>query len=220
MRAMLSGRDVMRPLIGIATAQIDDLDGPRPHECPAQGTSQDRDEPHRANPEDPDSGQTTIVMIGFALVTLLLVVTVMAITSVYVGERQLQSLADRAAGAAADTFTNVDRSGSGPPTPILTNGAVAPRPRVTWGPWGLSTMSAGCPSRRPRDRRTGRPPRSHFRPWCIRRWSTCSSRRVSRSAPRGTREPSCSGDSPHPVCRLTSGFTGDVLCTVDASLAE
>ncbi|MCG7431462.1 pilus assembly protein TadG-related protein [Kocuria indica] len=122
---MLSGRDVMRPLIGIATAQIDDLDGPRPHECPAQGTSQDRDEPHRANPEDPDSGQTTIVMIGFALVTLLLVITVMAITSVYVGERQLQSLADRAAGAAADTFTNVDRSGSGPPTPILTNGAVA-----------------------------------------------------------------------------------------------
>ena len=125
MRAMLSGRDVIRPLIGIATAQIDDLDGPRPHECPAQGTSQDRDEPHRANPEDPDSGQTTIVLIGFALVTLLLVVTVMAITSVYVGERQLQSLADRAAGAAADTFTNVDRSGSGPPTPILTNGAVA-----------------------------------------------------------------------------------------------
>ena len=68
---------------------------------------------------------TTIVLIGFTLVTLLLVVTVMAITSVYVGERQLQSLADRAAGAAADTFTNVDRSGSGPPTPILTNGAVA-----------------------------------------------------------------------------------------------
>lgn len=125
MRAMLSSLDVMRPLIGIATAQIDDLDGPRLHECPAQGTSQDRDEPHRANPEDPDSGQTTIVLIGFALVTLLLVVTVMAITSVYVGERQLQSLADRAAGAAADTFTNVDRSGSGPPTPILTNGAVA-----------------------------------------------------------------------------------------------
>ncbi len=125
MRAMLYSRDVMRPLIGIATAQVNDLDGPRPYECPAQGRSQERDERHRANPEDPDSGQTTIVLIGFALVTLLLVITVMAITSVYVGERQLQSLADRAAGAAADTFTNVDRSGSGPPTPILTNGAVA-----------------------------------------------------------------------------------------------
>lgn len=34
---------------------------------------------------DPDSGQTTIVLIGFVLVTLLLVVTVLAITSVYVG---------------------------------------------------------------------------------------------------------------------------------------
>ena len=74
---------------------------------------------------DPDGGQTTIVLIGFALVTLLLVVTVLAITSVYVGQRQLQSLADRAAGAAADTFTTVDRSGDGPPTAILTDDAVA-----------------------------------------------------------------------------------------------
>ena len=56
-----------------------------------------------ADPEDTDAGQTTVVLIGFALVSLLLVVTVLAITSVYVGERQLQSLADRAAGAAADT---------------------------------------------------------------------------------------------------------------------
>ena len=117
MRAMLSSRDVMRPLIGIATAQIDDLDGPRPHEDLANAGSQDRDERSRANPEDPDSGQTTIVLIGFALVTLLLVVTVMAITSVYVGERQLQSLADRAAGAAADTDTDADDGADLPPGP-------------------------------------------------------------------------------------------------------
>ena len=136
------GRHGLRPRRDIANAQVDiadapwsredlaipgsnDLDGPWPCEDLANAGRHDSAERAPADLEDPDSGQTTIVLIGFALVTLLLVITVMAITSVYVGERQLQSLADRAAGAAADTFTNVDRSGSGPPTPILTNGGVS-----------------------------------------------------------------------------------------------
>ncbi|RKQ37175.1 hypothetical protein C1C97_003405 [Kocuria tytonis] len=103
-----------------------------------------------AQREDTDSGQTTIVLIGFALVTLLLVVTVLAITSVYVGTRQLQSLADRAAGAAADTFTTVDRSGSGPPTPVLTNDAVAGSAASYLGTVGafhdVSGLAVGTPT--------------------------------------------------------------------------
>ncbi|WP_243635595.1 pilus assembly protein TadG-related protein [Kocuria tytonicola] len=100
--------------------------------------------------EDPDAGQTTIVLIGFALVTLLLVVTVMAVTSVYVGRQQLQSLADRAAGAAADTFTTVDRSGTGPPTPVLTNDAVAGSATSYLGTVGafqdVSGLAVGAPT--------------------------------------------------------------------------
>lgn len=103
-----------------------------------------------ADPEDPDAGQTTVVLIGFALVSLLLVVTVLAITSVYVGERQLQSLADRAAGAAADTFTTVDRSGGGPPTPVLTNDAVAGAAASYLGTVGafqdVSSLAVGAPT--------------------------------------------------------------------------
>ncbi|KIC67357.1 MULTISPECIES: pilus assembly protein TadG-related protein [Kocuria] len=102
---------------------------------------------------DPDGGQTTIVLIGFALVTLLLVVTVLAITSVYVGQRQLQSLADRAAGAAADTFTTVDRSGDGPPTAILTDDAVATSAASYLGTVGafqdVSGLSVGTPTGSP-----------------------------------------------------------------------
>lgn len=100
--------------------------------------------------EDPDAGQTTIVLIGFALVSLLLVVTVLAITSVYVGQRQLQSLADRAAGAAADTFTDVDRSGSGPPTPILTDEGVSGAATSYLGTVGafhdVSGLAVGAPT--------------------------------------------------------------------------
>lgn len=102
---------------------------------------------------DPDSGQTTIVLIGFALVTLLLVVTVLAITTVYVGERQLQSLADRAAGAAADTFTTVDRTGGGPPTAILTDDGVANSAASYLGTVGafqdVSGLSVGAPTGSP-----------------------------------------------------------------------
>ncbi|MDO4918624.1 pilus assembly protein TadG-related protein [Kocuria sp.] len=91
-----------------------------------------------------------MVLVGFALVTLLLVVTVLAITSVYVGQRQLQSLADRAAGAAADTFTDVDRSGSGPPTPILTNDGVAGAATSYLGTVGafhqVSDLTVGAPT--------------------------------------------------------------------------
>ena len=85
-----------------------------------------------------------------ALVTLLLAITVMAITSVYVGERQLQSLADRAAGAAADTFTSVDRAGEGPPTPVLTHEAVVGSATSYLGTVGafrdVSSLEVGIPT--------------------------------------------------------------------------
>lgn len=79
----------------------------------------------RGDPRERDSGQTTIVLLGFTLVTLLLVITIMAITSVYIGERKLQSLADRASSASADTFTDLDRTAGAAPSPILTHDGVA-----------------------------------------------------------------------------------------------
>ena len=75
--------------------------------------------------EDREAGQTTVVLLGFMLVTLLLTITVMAVTSVYVGQRKLQSLADRAAGAAADTFTELERTEGAAPAPVLNHEGVA-----------------------------------------------------------------------------------------------
>ncbi|MHC5558171.1 pilus assembly protein TadG-related protein [Kocuria sp. U4B] len=71
---------------------------------------------------NPDDGQITILVIGFAVVALLLAVVVMGVTAVYVGERKLQLLADNAALAAADTFVEL-RPGA-PPSTVLDDDAV------------------------------------------------------------------------------------------------
>ena len=77
-------------------------------------------------PEDPDSGQVTILVIGFAVVCLLLTAVVLGVTSVYLGERKLQVLADNAALAAADTFVALRPGGEGtPPATVLDDEAVA-----------------------------------------------------------------------------------------------
>ncbi|GAA2108387.1 pilus assembly protein TadG-related protein [Kocuria atrinae] len=100
-----------------------------------------------------DSGQTTIVLLGFTLVTLLLVITIMAITSVYIGERKLQSLADRASSAAADTFTDLDRTEVAAPSPILTHDGVAGAASSYLGTVGafdeVQQLSLGAPTGTP-----------------------------------------------------------------------
>ncbi|MFI7584311.1 pilus assembly protein TadG-related protein [Kocuria sp. M1N1S27] len=76
-------------------------------------------------PEGPDDGQITILVIGFAVVSLLLTVVVMGVTAVYLGERQLQVLADNAALAAADTFVELRPGEDGaPPATVLDYDAV------------------------------------------------------------------------------------------------
>jgi hypothetical protein len=78
-------------------------------------------------PEDgPDSGQVTILVLGFAVVSLLLTVVVMGVTSVHLGRQKLQVLADNAALAAADTFVALRPGGPGaPPSTVLDDDAVA-----------------------------------------------------------------------------------------------
>lgn len=76
--------------------------------------------------DGPDDGQITILVIGFAVVSLLLTVVVMGVTAVYVGERKLQVLADHAALAAADTFVELRPGAPGaPPSTVLDDDAVA-----------------------------------------------------------------------------------------------
>lgn len=105
------------------------------------------------DPRERDSGQTTIVLLGFTLVTLLLVITIMAITSVYIGERKLQSLADRASSAAADTFTDLDRTEGAAPSPILTHDGVAGAASSYLGTVGafdeVQQLSLGAPTGTP-----------------------------------------------------------------------
>ena len=73
-----------------------------------------------------DDGQVTILVIGFAVVSLLLAVVVMAVTAVYVGQRKLQVLADNAALAAADTFVELRPGAAGAaPATVLDDDAVA-----------------------------------------------------------------------------------------------
>ncbi|MBD2761056.1 MULTISPECIES: pilus assembly protein TadG-related protein [unclassified Candidatus Sulfotelmatobacter] len=107
----------------------------------------------RGDPRERDNGQTTIVLLGFTLVTLLLTITIMAITSVYLGERKLQSLADRASGAAADTFTDLDRSAGAAPSPILTHDGVAGAASSYLGTVGafdeVEQLSLGAPTGTP-----------------------------------------------------------------------
>lgn len=72
-----------------------------------------------------EDGQVMILIIGYVLLSLLVVTVVMAISSVYIEHKRLLSVADSAAVAAADTFSlgEIEMSGNTPVT-VLTDGAV------------------------------------------------------------------------------------------------
>lgn len=77
-----------------------------------------------------ESGQLTVMIIGFTTLCLMVATTVMAVSAVHIEFKKLLSAADGAAAAAADSFTLADTaSGDGPPpaalAPDRVRGAVA-----------------------------------------------------------------------------------------------
>lgn len=76
----------------------------------------------RAGGED---GQVTILIIGYLLVSLLVVTVVMGASALYLGHKKLLSTADGAALAAADTFSLGPAAGpDGGPAAVLAPAAV------------------------------------------------------------------------------------------------
>ncbi|MCC3276865.1 MULTISPECIES: hypothetical protein [unclassified Arthrobacter] len=69
-------------------------------------------------------GQVGVLIIGYALLTLLTVTVVMAASSVYIGQKKLLSAADGAAVAAADTFSLGEPSAGAGPATVLDPDAV------------------------------------------------------------------------------------------------
>lgn len=71
-----------------------------------------------------DEGQIGVLVIGYMLVSLLVVTVVMGSSALYLGHKKLLSAADGAALAAADTFSlGSGRPGQGP-TAVLAPAAV------------------------------------------------------------------------------------------------
>ncbi|MET1153688.1 pilus assembly protein TadG-related protein [Arthrobacter sp.] len=72
-----------------------------------------------------EGGQVLVLLIGFVLLSLLILTVVMGASTVYVERKKLLSVADGAALAAADTFALADvEAGSGAPVPSLDGGSV------------------------------------------------------------------------------------------------
>lgn len=72
-----------------------------------------------------DEGQVAVLIIGFVMLSLLILTVVMAASTVYVERKKLLSVADGASLAAADTFALADVQGSGgAPVPTLSDGTV------------------------------------------------------------------------------------------------
>ncbi|WP_343212847.1 pilus assembly protein TadG-related protein [Arthrobacter sp. Br18] len=72
-----------------------------------------------------DEGQVSVLIIGYLLISLLVLTVVMAISAVYIEHKKLLSVADGAALAAADSFSIVGGSGGpGMPLPSLSGPAV------------------------------------------------------------------------------------------------
>lgn len=72
-----------------------------------------------------DEGQVAVLIIGFVMLSLLILTVVMAASAVYVERKKLLSVADGASLAAADTFALADVQGSaGAPVPTLSDGTV------------------------------------------------------------------------------------------------
>lgn len=67
-----------------------------------------------------ESGQLTVMIIGFTVLCLLVATTVMGVSAVYIEHKKLLSAADGAAAAAADSFRLADTaSGDAPPSAVL-----------------------------------------------------------------------------------------------------
>lgn len=67
-----------------------------------------------------ESGQLTVLIIGFTVLCLLVAATVMGVSAVHIEHRKLLSAADGAAAAAADSFTLADTApGDRPPAAVL-----------------------------------------------------------------------------------------------------
>ncbi|WP_285725385.1 pilus assembly protein TadG-related protein [Psychromicrobium xiongbiense] len=75
-----------------------------------------------------EDGQTMVLIVGYVLLALLVVCTVVALSSVYLEHKKLLSAADGASAAAADGFTLEALSGSAGSTgsPGSTGGAGTP----------------------------------------------------------------------------------------------
>lgn len=75
--------------------------------------------------EDNDDGQVAFLVIGYTLLSLLLLTVVMAASSIYLEHKKLLAVADGAAVAAAGSFTLASEpSAAGPPATILTSEGV------------------------------------------------------------------------------------------------
>lgn len=73
-----------------------------------------------------DDGQITVLIIGYMLLSLLVVAVVTAASAVYIEHKKLLSVADGAALSAADTFSVASiNSGGGEPTPALDSTSVS-----------------------------------------------------------------------------------------------
>ena len=75
---------------------------------------------------DDESGQVGVLIIGYLLVSLLVITVVLAISAVYIEHKKLLSAADGAALAAADNYSiTVDAAeGSSIPLPVLQDSGV------------------------------------------------------------------------------------------------
>lgn len=72
-----------------------------------------------------DGGQVMILIVGYAVLTLLVLTVVMAVSAVYIQHKKLLSVADSAAVAASDAFgLGQVAGGSSVPTPALSNSSV------------------------------------------------------------------------------------------------
>lgn len=79
-----------------------------------------------AKQDEHESGQISVMIIGYILLSLLVVAVVTAVSAVYIEHKKLLSVADGAALTAADTFgvSNI-HSGEGEPAPALDDASVA-----------------------------------------------------------------------------------------------
>lgn len=75
-----------------------------------------------------EDGQITVLIIGYVLLSLLVIAVVTAASAVYIEHKKLLSAADGAALSAADTFSVSSirtGTGGGKPSPALDSGSVS-----------------------------------------------------------------------------------------------